>query len=53
MTREEKKAIREAKTEAMKQAKIEAKKEKQESTAFARSIEKWKAKDAWIECTNQ
>ena len=49
MTREQQRQEKQAKAEARKQAKIEAKIQREESKAFARSIEKWKAKGAWME----
>ena len=49
MTRQDQREAKALKSEARKQAKNEAKKERQEVKAFDKTIEKWKAKDAWIE----
>lgn len=51
MTSRQKRGNKAIQLEARKQAKIEAKQERVESKAFARSIEKWRAKGAWIEET--
>ena len=49
MTRQQQREAKALKAEARKQAKIEAKQERQESKAFAKAVEKWAAKGAWIE----
>ena len=49
MTREQQREAKALKLEARKQAKIQAKQDRAESRSFAKSIERWKAKGAWIE----
>jgi len=49
MTRQEQREAKALKLEALKQAKIEAKKERQECKAWDKNVQKWKAKGAWIE----
>ena len=49
MTRQQQRESKALKAEARKQAKIAAKQERQESKAFAKAVEKWAAKGAWIE----